>query len=380
MAVVLRHQLPRPHQATTVGAVTRNATDAELLDLDDVSVRTDEIRFELLDNTNQWIRDIHPEYAKASISNQTGQGIKRALSGVVIAPDEFDLIDVIAHRIRPSWILENGNALPLGIFLFADDRARRYSFGSIRDASLVDQGLILDQPPATSLGWAQGFSTRDAMIETAEAAGITDYEFDYTAHTLGTALTFPATQQNTYAKILDNLCGLAGFHPAYFDNSGRLRGRVVPDISVAVPTLVYGATTASGARVLSGSMVETSDLLTAPNQIRVVDPTVTEGGVVATYNIPDSAPHSIAKRGFAVPRILEAPGVGNADAALDFARAWDASTPKSYATVEFASPADPRHDTFDLITYRGETYVELGWTLALAAGGPMTHKAQRVYV
>lgn len=361
-------------------AFARDVSSAGLLDLEGVSVRTDSIVFELLDNAHNLLGQIHPEFAQASIQNATDSGIKRRMTGLIISPDEYADVDVIAHRIRPVWVLENGSRYPQGIFLFAAPQYRRYSFGLIGEAALVDQGLILDQPLSSSLGWAAGYPVRDAMIETAEAAGITNYRFDLSAATIGSDVAYPASQSHTYAKVLDHLAGIAGFHPAYFDNAGQLVGRAVPDLAVAVPSLVYGADESSSARMISGSMVESNDLLTAPNRYLVVDNTATGGAVVAVYDVPATAPHSIARRGFAIPKVLEAPGVGNVDQAMEFARAHDASTPSAYETVTFSSPADPRHDTFDLITYRGVTFVELGWRLSLAPGGPMDHTAQRIYV
>ncbi len=355
------------------------STDAQLLNFDGVSVRTDNLRFDLLDASDNIIGETHPEYGKAKIANSSNAGIKRKLTGVEFPASEAVDINPLAHRLRPVLTLENGSEYPLGTFLFSDTSVRRYSYGLPRSASLSDKGQILDQPLFRSLSFAQGALVTACMATVCDLYGITNYSFDSSNATLGSVVGWPAGKSNTGAKILDFLASIAGLYSPYFTNAGVLRARAVPDLSVATTDLAYLGS-GVGTRIVAGSMVESNDILSAPNLYVVVDNSATKGAVVGEYRVPDTAPHSIAQRGYVIPRFIEASGVGNEEQAISFAQAAAAQEVKAYETVSWSSPLDPRHETFDVVNYLGTLYVEIGWSISLAPGGPMDHTAQRVYL
>jgi hypothetical protein len=349
------------------------ATTAQLLDLDGVSVRAEKVRFDICDTSLQKIGELHPE-AAAQIDNSATQQIKRRLSSLRIASDEYADVNPLADRIRPYWVLENGDELPLGVFLFADASTHRYSYGLTLEATCVDQGLILSQQLAGSLGFASGASASDAISQTFEAAGIFNAEVDVSQYTFGSPTAYPTS--DTYAKVLDDLCLKAGYHSPYFDNDGNAVVRTATDLSTATATLNY----LDGGRIVAGSIVEANDLLGAPNRFLVVDTAATTGVVSYALTIPADAPHSYQTRGWYLTHTIEAPGVGNVEQAQQVAEAFYRQNPQAYETAIWSSPGDPRHDTFDVVNYRGVNYLEVAWSLRLAPGGPMTHKATRVYV
>lgn len=350
------------------------ATTTQLLDLD-VLVRAEKVRFDICDATLSKVGEIHPQ-AAAQIDNTATQQIKRRLSSLLIASSEYADINTLQHRIRPYWVLENGDELPLGVFLFADASTHRYSYGTTLEATCVDQGLILAQELGASLGFDTGTSASDAISAVFEAAGIYNAEVAASTYTLGSPIGWPAGKGGTtYAKVLDDLCLMAGYHSAYFDNDGTPVARQATDLSTATATLEY----LDGGRIMSGTIIEANDLLNAPNRFLVVDTAATTGVVSYALNIPADAPHSYQSRGFYVTKTIEAPGAGNVEQAQQVAEAYYQQTPQAYETVIWSSPGDPRHDTFDVINYRETNYLEVGWSLRLGPGGPMTHKATRVY-
>lgn len=355
------------------------ATDATLLDVE-VGERTDAIRFDLIDLAGTVIGNPDIEYAKASIQLSGDQSIKRKLSGVTISPDAIDDVNPLTDRLRPMFVLENGSEFPLGVFLFADTSDRRLSYGLLRSGTLVDQGLITAQAQSYNVGVQSGTLVTDAIRTVAEAAGISTYSIDSSSAVVGSDLVLPAGSSQTWQKSLDYLASIAGFLPPYFDNFGLLRARALPDLSVATADLVYGDGGVNSGRVVAGSIVESNDQLKAPNRYVVIDTSATNGAVVATYDLPSTAPHSIAKRGFVIPKFISAPGVGSVDQALVLAQTAATTEPNAYETVVFAGSADPRHDTFNVIGYRGNLYIESGWTLPLAAGAEHQHTIRRVYL
>lgn len=363
------------------------ATTDQLLELDGISQRAEECRFELLDSSNSRIGEVHP-FEYAAVAHAATGDIKRRISNFHLPADEAADVNTLEHRVRPFWVLENGQRFDLGIFLFADAANVRMPWGVELDAALFDQGLILAQDLSTNLSFEPGTNVADAIVAVAAAAGITNVVIDSTATTLqGSPLTFAATRGSNYAKAIDHLCAIAGFHPAYFTSAGPLRARTaVIDPASVTAAFVYTSGDRDGNRIIESSITEANDLLKGPNRYIAVDTTATGSAVSATYDLPASAPHSVAKRRFAIPRHIDAPGVGTAEAALVVAQNAAAQDPKAFEEVAFSSPVDPRHESFDVVGYDPEgtgnviNFLELEWAITLGPGGPMTHKLRRVYL
>ena len=349
-------------------------TATEMLDLDILS-RAESVRFDLTDKTGSVLGAIHPVSA-VTISNNANAQIKRSLSGFVLPADEFTDVNPLSDRVRPYWVLSDGTEYPCGVLLFAEASTQRWSYGRTLTASLVDQGLILAQEISESLGFSAGTTASAAITRTFEAAGFYTASVATTAYTFGSPIAYPAGRGGaTYAKILNEICQKAGYYPAYFDNDGTPIVRATETIADATATLKY----LDGGRITSGTIVESNDLLKAPNRLLVVDTSATTGDVSYVYDIPEGAPHSFENRGFRITKTIEAPGVGDKVQAANVARAYYANNPQAYESAVWSSPADPRHDTFDVVNYRGVNYLEMAWSLKCAPGGSHTHTASRVY-
>ena len=351
------------------------STATAMLDLEILS-RAEKVRFDLVDKTGASLGAIHPVSA-VTISNDGSASIKRSLSGFQLAADEYADVNPLSDRVKPYWCLSTGDEYPLGVFLFGEASTQRWSYGRSLTGSLVDQGLVLAQEISESLGFEAGTTASAAIVRTFEAAGFYTAEVATTAYTFGSPLAYPAGKGGTtYAKILDELCQKAGYYPAYFDNDGTPRVRATATLADATPTLDY----VDGGRITSGTIVESNDLLKAPNRFLVIDTAATTGDVSYVYDIPADAPHSYENRGFRITKTIEAPGVGDKAQAENVARAYYSSNPQAYETAVWSSPPDPRHDTFDIVNYRGVNYLELGWSIVCTPGGEHTHTASRVYL
>lgn len=351
------------------------ATDRQLLDLE-VSQRVEGYRFDLLNSANQVIGALQP-MTTVSIGNDSSRGIKRTMSNFKMTPADTAAVDVLSDRVRPWMVLGNGSQYPLGVFLWAQAARRRLSYGVSSDGSLGDLGIVLAQPLVASRTIPAGALVTSALAEVANEAGLFDLQLDSSSATVGAPMTYQGGQPSvTYVKVLDDLAGIGGFLSPYFLTTGVLRVRANPDLTTITPTLVYN----DGGRVYEDSIVEQNDTLTAPNRYRAVDTAATNAEVYGDYVLPAEYPHSYARRGFYLTKRIEATGLANNDAAAAYAQAYALQDPKAYETVNFASPNDPRHETFDAITFRGETYMELSWAMTLAEGGPMTHTAKRLFL
>lgn len=349
------------------------ASDTELLDLT-VSQRAEGFVFWLLDNANRKVGEVHPEIA-ARIENDTSSAIMRRLQ-LKITPDEYDDVNPLEHRVMPRMVLENGSQFPLGVFLFADASSPTWSFGSMLESTLMDQGLILGQQLRRPIGFDVGDRVTDCLRRVAEIGGITTAFIDQSPAVLGSPLSWIAGGNDTYMTILVQLSRLAGFYAPYFDNEGFLRCRVAVDPASTTPALRY----TYGGRIIAGTIISSNNLLSAPNVYVVYDNSATGAPILAEYQIPDTAPHSIARRGFPIPKVTEAPGIGSNEQALALAKQLAQTEPAAYETINFQGSTDPRHDTFDVLEFLGEQYIETKWAITCQAGGPHEHEINRVYL
>lgn len=351
------------------------ATATEMLNLDTVSGRSEKIRFELTDRLGNATGALHPTLY-TDIDNNTQGGIKRRLTNFELAADEADEVNVLSDRVIPYWVLSDGTEYQMGVFLWADTSRVRWGYGLPSHNTLVDQGIILSQPLLTTVSFSSGTRIVDAISTVATLLGITSTNIPSNPATLGSSIAWPAGESNTYAKVVSDLCSLGGFYDWYFGNTGVFNVTEAQDPALATATLEY----LDGGRIVSGSPVESNDLLESANIYVVIDSSRTTAEVVGRYQIPDTAPNSYANRGFYIPKFIDLPGIGTSANAYLAARSAYQQSVKAYETITFTGPPDPRHDTFDTVNYRGTNYAELSWKLRCEPGGAMEHTIGRVYL
>lgn len=348
-------------------------TTAELLDLE-VDHRSATFRFDLLSSDGIALGQVDVQADRPpQVVNNINRPIKRSMRGLRIPSAAYAEIDTLTERIAPVMVLSNGAEFPLGVFLFADAARYRRTDSLDSDSVLVDQSLILDQATSTSIGYSAGASVRDAVVEQLAAAGFLTVSVDSSARTFGGPVAWPAGTSRL--AVLNELAGMMGAYSPYFDNGGIATVRLVPDLATATPDLIYG----EDGRIYADTIVETDDLLEAPNRYIAISSDATEEPVVGVFDVPDDAPHSIANRGFAIASVRDVQGLENQAAAVDAARAAYAQDSSTFFWADFASAPDPRHDTFDIVAYRGVNYREQAWSLDLVEGAPMTHSLRRIY-
>lgn len=354
-------------------------TAEELLDLV-FGVRGSTFRYLLLDAANQPVGYIDMDVTQGfpSITNDTTRTIKRTMDGLVLPPATQAQINPLVHRIQPVMTLSNGDTFPLGVFLFADLTGAVHSFGDIGNGSMVDQGLILDQPSDTSTGFTPGTLLADALSRVFQRAGLALWTIDPAiTGVIGAPVAWPAGVH--WSVIATDLCNLAGAYTPYFDNEGVITVKVVHDLATATPDLEYW--TDDRSRIYDSTTTVSSDILDAPNRYIVIDGSASESPIVAKYDIPASAPHSEQQRGFYVATVIDADGLESVAAARRLAQAqYNAGGGAAFQHVQFSTPPDPRHDTFQVVAYDGITYLEQDWSMNLGEGTDMIHHLRRSYV
>lgn len=353
-------------------------TAEQLLDLDDgIGVVHQSCRFDLLDTSLTKIGTLEVrEDSTPVVECNVHRRIKRTLT-MAPSPGDIANVNVLRDRVRPVMTV-GGTDYNLGVFLFADRSDVRYSWGTEPETVLVDQGLIVDQETETSIGVASGENLVTKIESLLSGVGISSSSISTTGTAGGSMAWPPGTSRMT---VINQLASQMGGYSLFFDNDGLATVIEAPDADT--PTLTYAT---HSPRVIAGSIVETNDALEAPNRFITIGQTGTadnETPVVGSYDVPDSAPHSAASRGFVVARVRAVQGIADAAAAAAHAQAWGKSQAHHYAWMQFQSPLDPRHDTFDVVSVdTGQGAVnwrEQSWSMNLTAGGLMTHDLRRSY-
>lgn len=350
-------------------------TTAQLIELDGIRQRSDGFRFELLDVDGALLGELHPNSSTpAVVTNDVSRRVPRSLDGLKLNPADAAEVNVIRHRVRVVMVLQNGAEFSLGTFLWGDDSRPRHSWGVTRSSSLIDRSFILDQQIGRVVSYNRGMNVGLGFLGVVlDVLTLDEIIAEENEQALSAPVAWPPTA--TRGQIATDLADKIGFLPPYFDRDGFLVWRSVPEVTTAQPALVYNA----GGRIIAGSMVESDNLLTAPNRYVVVESAGNGNPVVGSWDIPSTAPHSIANRGFPVVRTETMQGIGGPAQAVNAARALAKRDTSTYEWAEFSAVADPRHDTYDVVQYLGVNYLEVAHRLVCRSGGGHFHKLRRVY-
>src|SRR5690606_20849075 len=172
--------------------LTGVATTDDLLDLaPGVGQRAASFRFDVLDRDGAVIGQVQPDTRSVPVvENNINRAIKRDRRGLGLMPADEAAIDPVGDRIRPVMVLENGEQLAWGLFLFVDASAELYTYGRVGTSSLVDLNYVLDQPVATSVSYAAGQGIALALEALFGGAGIGNYLVEATG-TIANPVAWP---------------------------------------------------------------------------------------------------------------------------------------------------------------------------------------------
>lgn len=348
-------------------------TDEQVLDVIG-SQRAESYRFDLLDQNLNDVGEIDVSLDETvSIDNDSDRAIKRQMQGVKLSASDTTEVNPLVHRLSVKMVLPSGERYPLGVFMFSSNDKRRRSWGREPTPQFTDLGRILDQPTPTTFSAAPGAKVTDLLEQWLADLPVRYVIAENDAKVSATtAQGWPAGTSRL--DPLNGVSALAGFSSAWFDAEGLLHFEPPPGLDD--PTHVYELGPTS--RVIEDSIVESDSWLDAPNRYIVVDSSNTTEPVVGVFDVPDSAPNSAAKIGYVNAVRIDAQGAGTAEQAVKVAKARYRQA-RQYEWITFGTPADPRHETFDVVQLDGLRYRESGWKMTLKPGAPMEHECRRTY-
>lgn len=347
--------------------------------------RASGFRYELLAQDNSFLGDLPVmDSSTPSITNNINRTVKRAMDGLRLPPSVTADIDTLSNRVRPWMVMEDRTEHPLGVFLFSDASRRLAYYGSVQyaevglgattEGAMFDQLATLNQSARGINFYNAGHSVHAALQQQMAAGGVIEYDLDDTEAVTAEPIVWKPDEKRL--TIINDLCRMAGFYSLWFDNTGRGQLRGVPTLESVEPTLTYGPD--EGAVYLD-TVVETDDLLDAPNVYQVVNSSFTERPIWGEWVLPASAPHSVTNRGFAVVKTYDVQGIESNGAAAARAKSLGQADYSTYRWVECDTAINPTHDTFDIIGWMGDKYREQSWSLTCRDGAGMHHEWRRVW-
>jgi hypothetical protein len=332
-------------------------------------------RFALSDGVSgEVLGDIHP-VRTGTLTHDTSRTTKRSLSlnlgkadtaAVNTATDRIDVFMTIPGARNPD---RTDGDWPLGRYQFVDDSLRQFSSGVLSDPQLTDEMFLVDQAILRGISG----TGRGVVAVLVDLLGELPITFDVEPCPFISADSWGIGTSR--GQILDALSVAGDYWSPWFDNLGVLRFRRTFDPAAAVADIDMDA----GYRVIRDDIVRTNDLLSSPNTIIVTSNNAASADpVVGVATVPVNAPNSVANRGFAISRVLDLQ-LSDATQAQAVANGL-VQRQAIFEQVALSTPADPRHDGYNVIRWQGENWLELAWSMPLQPGEPMTHQMRRSYL
>lgn len=351
-------------------------TRAPALDLSaGVGQMTYTFRFELTNGvTGERLGDITP-IRDATLRHDTGQTIKRSL-GFSLGASDTAAIDVLTDRVSPFMVIPGvpcpdtaSGDWPLGRYMFVDDPTKVTTGGDLAQPRLADEMFLVDQAITAGVTGV-GSPVESVIIDVLTGQPVT---FDIEPSNFTSADAWGIGKAR--GQILEALAVAGDYWSPWFDNLGVLRFRRTFNPANQVPDIDFDA----GYVVFRDTILKTSELLTAPNTIIVISNGAADSTapVVGIATVPVNAPNSVANRGFELTKVVDL----QVSDALQAQAAAEGLIQRQaiFEQVELSTPADPRHDGYNVIRWQGANWLELSWSLTLAAGQPMTHRMRKSY-
>lgn len=338
-------------------------------------------RFHLYDfPTGTVVGEVFPVRTPPVISHDVSRTIVRQLENFYLLPDDAALVDTIRHRVQVEMIVPGRAAYPLGTFMYMDNAVLVRTDGRPMDSTLVDSMFIVDQEieRTYAAGTFEPDGTISAFRQVDDAISdvLRGLPVNYTAEPTPFYTIGVWEAGNNRGSVIGDLAVDGDYFNPWFDNTDTMRFIRSFDPATKIPKFDYDA----GFAVNRDSIVLTNDLIAAPNRFIVIsNGSVTDGvlPVVGSYDVPASAPHSIANRGFVIPKVIDWQVDYTSQANAIAANLGQRQT--IYERIEFTTGPDPRHDAYDVFHFGGSNWLELAWSLPLAANGVMSHVGRKAY-
>lgn len=341
-------------------------------------------RFQLFDFiTGKVIRDLHPfKETSPTLSHDTSRVIMRQITNLFFDREDTAALSTISNRLRLQMIFPGRTPYEMGIYQFIDQTRLKSTGGLESAATMVDSMFIVDQQieQAYQAGTfaADGSLIAFRQVDQAIADVLTGVPVAFTTEPSPFYSIGAWSAGSGRGSIVNDLAVDGDYFAPWFSNENNIMrfvrsfdpGTRIPDFDYDTNHVIYRDTISF-----------TDDLLSAPNRFVVISSGNVSGNnstpVVGSYDVPASAPHSIANRGFVIPNVIDWQ-VDTVEQANSIA-ANLGQRQTIFERVSFSTAPDPRHDSYNVFRLEGSNWLEIAWSLPLLEGSEMTHVGRKAY-
>jgi hypothetical protein len=338
-----------------------------------VGQRKATFRFELYNAVTGYEMGTINPVRTATLSHSTTRTIKRQLS-FPLGREDTAAINVVQERIRLFMVFPDGTEWPLGVYMFTDTSREVFTSGRLGEYVLNDEMFLVDQQIESAFTpLTQGNTAEPVAMMVTRLLRDLPITFNLEQSPYDCSQAYPI---GTYrGRICEDLAFTGDWFSPWFDNQGVMRWIQAFDPADQVPDFDWD----EGNQVLRDGIVETDNLLTAPNVFIITSNSSADNRVpvYGRYEVPPVAPHSRQNRGFLVPQVEDWPVLDSGQASALARNLGIRQT--VFETITLSTAPDPRHDSYNVIRWRGENWLELGWSMTLTEGGVMNHTMRKAY-
>lgn len=331
-----------------------------------------------------------PIRTNPSISHDTTRTIKRQL-GITLGVADTQEINALQDRVLPFMVFPNGAEYPLGRFVFTEQSNQVFTNGEIANIVLNDEMFIIDQQitkgfdaanlaltatlGAPSVIVGTGPANRGSDVARAMAALLEDFDVQLQVESSPFVINQSWAAGAGRGSIVEAIALAGDYFSPWFDNNGIMQFIRAFNPALAVPDFDWDA----GSQVMRNSIVRSSDILNAPNRFIVISNAPGQGQepVTGVADLPVNAPNSFENRGFYIPTVTDLQVANTPQAQAMAENLMQRQT--IFETVRLSTAPDPRHDSYNVIQWEGERWLELAWNMVLSEGQPMSHTLRRSY-
>jgi hypothetical protein len=345
--------------------------------------RTVDFKFALLDKNDALLGWV--DNASGNISADAGAAIKRTARFTLSRETDKD-IDYANDRMQPWFRLKmpDGNCVewPLGIFLLSSPTREEGTKGRVvREIDAYDKGQILRDDKFTSRHLiAKGTKYTDAVVDLLESAGIDTYNIYPSDLTLPITAEFEIGEEKLNA--INELLTAINYTSLYFDAFGVAVARPYVSPTERVATETYKTDQIS---VIRPGAAQVYDYFNTPNVvIRYLSNPDTAPLVSRVENNNPASPLSTVSRGRRIVDISAVTNIANQEELDKYTQREAINIMQKFGELTFNTAVMPHHEIDEClyVIHDGlgiaETYIERSWTMTLASGGEMQHKARKV--
>jgi hypothetical protein len=344
-------------------------------------------QFQLLNGTSGENKgNITPIRGSATLTHDTSRTIKRQLM-LGLGVQDTALVDPVKDRIVVTMVFPAGQTYPLGRYMFTDESFQVFTSGELANVVLNDEMYLVDQ------AITQGFDGYTSALSNTSAAG-TAFETPagFSITTMVQALfdslpvqieieASPFTSIQSWGigtrrgQIVEDLALTGDYFSPWFGNDTHMHWIRSFNPATEVPDFDWDA----GNQVMRASILRSTNILNAPNRFVVISNTPSNKNepTFATVDVPPNSPHSLENRGFIIADVRDISSLTTAQCAAIAQNL--AERQMIFETTTLTTAPDPRHDSYNVIKWQGSQWLELGWTMPLAEGAPMSHTLRRSY-